>query len=129
ILDFGLARIQAEQTSKLTTGIVVGTPAYMSPEQIRGGKIDTRVDLYACGVLLFELLTGDKPFHSEKDDPIEVVNMHLKTPPPRLADKLPGVAFGELEAVVAKALAKTPADRYETAAAFAAALDAAARST
>jgi serine/threonine-protein kinase len=127
ILDFGLARLQAEQTSKLTTGIVVGTPAYMAPEQIRGNAIDTRADLYACGVLLFELLTAHKPFHSDNDDPIEVVQMHLKQPPPRLADKQPGTDFGELEAVVAKALAKAADDRYQTAGELAAALDGAVR--
>jgi serine/threonine-protein kinase len=126
ILDFGLARLQ-DETSKLTTGIVVGTPAYMAPEQIRGTAIDTRADLYACGVVLFELLTGQKPFHSEADDPMQVVQMHLKQPPPRLADKLPGVDFGELEAVVAKALAKAADDRFQTAAEFAAALEGAGR--
>jgi len=125
ILDFGLARLQQEQTTKLTSGIVVGTPAYMAPEQIRGTQIDGRCDLYACGVLLFELLTGHKPFHSERDDPMEVVSMHLKNPPPTLADKLPGVDFGELEGVVAKALQKTAADRFQTATEFVAALDAA----
>jgi serine/threonine-protein kinase len=127
ILDFGLARLQAEQTSKLTTGIVVGTPAYMSPEQIRGNAIDTRADLYAIGVLMFELLTAQKPFHSEKDDPIEVVQLHLKQPPPRLDEVLHGVQFGELEAVVAKALAKAPDERFQTAAEFSAALDGAVR--
>ena len=124
ILDFGLARLtQESQTTKLTSGIVVGTPAYMAPEQIRGTSIDSRCDLYACGVLLFELLTAHKPFHSERDDPMEVVSMHLKQPPPRLADMLPGVDFGELEAVVAKALQKKADDRYQTAAEFGAALD------
>ena len=124
ILDFGLARLTAEQqTSKLTSGIVVGTPAYMAPEQIRGTPIDSRCDLYACGVLLFELLTAHKPFHSERDDPMEVVSMHLKQPPPRLADMLPGVDFGELEAVVAKALQKPADARYQTAAEFVAALE------
>ncbi|MBL0219388.1 MAG: protein kinase [Myxococcales bacterium] len=128
ILDFGLARLtQEQQVSKLTSGIVVGTPAYMAPEQIRGVNIDFRCDLYACGVLLFELLTGHKPFHSERDDPMEVVSMHLKQPPPRLADKLPGTEFGELEAVVAKALQKAAADRFQSASEFVAALDAAER--
>ena len=124
ILDFGLARLH-DTGQNLTTGIVVGTPAYMAPEQIRGQKLDHRVDLYACGVLLFELLTGHKPFHSEKDDPIEVCKMHLSEPIPRLDAKLPGADFGELEAVVAKALAKQSNDRYATAGQFAAALDAA----
>ena len=125
ILDFGLARLQAEsQVSKLTTGIVVGTPAYMAPEQIRGTAIDARADLYAVGVLLFELLTGKKPFSSPKDDPIEVVSMHLKNPVPRLDAMLPGTDFGELENVVAHALQKAAADRFQTATEFVAALDA-----
>ncbi len=125
ILDFGLARLQAEsQVSKLTTGIVVGTPAYMAPEQIRGTAIDARADLYAVGVLLFELLTGKKPFSSPKDDPIEVVSMHLKNPVPRLDAMLPGTDFGELENVIAHALQKAAADRFQTATEFVAALDA-----
>ncbi len=129
ILDFGLARLQAEsQVSKLTTGIVVGTPAYMAPEQIRGTAIDARADLYACGVLLFELLTGKKPFSSPKDDPIEVVSMHLKNPVPRLDAMLPGTDFGELENVVARALQKSANDRFQTATEFVAALDAVHRS-
>lgn len=124
VLDFGLARLQAETTSPLTTGIVLGTPAYMAPEQIRGIAIDARADLYACGVLLMELLTGKKPFHSEKDDPIEVVSMHLKVPPPRLADLAPGVEFGGLEAIVARALAKAASDRFQSAQEFVTALEA-----
>jgi len=128
ILDFGLARLQAEKSSGLTTGIVVGTPAYMAPEQIRGTKLDARVDVYACGVLLMELLTGQKPFHSPKDDPIEVVQMHLKKPPPRLGDLAPGRDFGELEAIVARALAKNADERYQSATEFAAVLEAWGRS-
>jgi len=124
VLDFGLARLAADKAPKLTTGIVIGTPAYMAPEQIRGTEIDARADLYACGVLLMELLTGKKPFHSEKDDPIEVVSKHLKSPPPRLADLAPGIEFGELEAIVARALAKAPADRFQTAQEFVSVLEA-----
>jgi eukaryotic-like serine/threonine-protein kinase len=124
ILDFGLARLH-DSSQNLTTGVVVGTPAYMAPEQIRGTGLDPRADLYACGVLLFELLTAQKPFHSELDDPIEVCRMHLQWPIPRLDDKLPGGEFGELEAVAAKALAKDRDERYASAQEFAAALDAA----
>jgi tRNA A-37 threonylcarbamoyl transferase component Bud32 len=121
ILDFGLARLNAD-ASGLTTGIVVGTPSYMAPEQIRGTAIDGRADLYACGILMYELLTGRKPFHSEKDDPIEVCSMHLKAPVPPMSTMLPGHDFGEVEAVVQKALAKAADDRFPTAVEFAKAL-------
>ena len=94
ILDFGLAR-PANESTKLTTGIVVGTPNYMAPEQIKGGDLDGRTDLYACGVMLFELLTGKKPFTA--DDPLAVVRKHLHDPPPRLADQIPDVDLGDLE--------------------------------
>jgi serine/threonine protein kinase len=123
ILDFGLARLH-ESGQNLTSGIVVGTPAYMAPEQIRGDSLDHRADLYACGVLLFELLTGQKPYHSENDDPLEVCRMHLTASIPRLDAKLPGTEFGELETVVGKALAKRADDRYASAQEFAAAIDA-----
>ena len=120
ILDFGLAR-PASDSAKLTAGIVVGTPNYMAPEQIKGGNIDARTDLYACGVMLFELITGQKPFRA--DDPIAVVRKHLHDPPPRLADTRPGVSLGELEQVVARALAKSPDDRYASAEEMSAALE------
>ena len=121
ILDFGLARL-TETSTKLTTGIVVGTPNYMSPEQCKGLQIDGRSDLYACGVILFEMLVGRKPFVA--DDPIQVVRMHLSQPPPRLADIAPG-DYGELEAVVARALSKDPADRFASAQDMSRALEAA----
>jgi serine/threonine protein kinase len=125
ILDFGLARLQEATGTKLTTGIVVGTPNYMAPEQCKGGDIDSRTDLYACGVMLFEMLTGRKPFVA--NDPIQVVRKHLTERPPTLASAEPNVDFGELEAVVARALAKSPADRFESAVDMAKAVDAAAK--
>ncbi len=124
ILDFGLARLQEATGTKLTTGIVVGTPNYMAPEQCKGGDIDARTDLYAVGVMLFEMLTGRKPFVA--NDPIQVVRKHLTERPPTLASVLPNTDFGELEAVVAKALAKVPADRFANAVEMAQAIDAAA---
>jgi serine/threonine-protein kinase len=122
ILDFGLARL-TEGSTKLTTGIVVGTPNYMAPEQCKGGELDGRTDLYACGVMLFEMLAGRKPFVA--DDPIAVVRKHIGEPPPRLADVAPGTDFGDFEAVVAKALAKAPADRFASAQQMAEAIEAA----
>ena len=127
ILDFGLARSLDSKSARLTTGLVLGTPAYMAPEQCRDASIDARSDLYACGVMLFEMLAGRKPFVSATDDPIEIVNKHLHEPPPRLVDVAPGIEFGALEGVVARALAKDPVDRFPTAQEFAEALDDAAR--
>ncbi len=123
ILDFGLAKI-GQETSNLTAGVIVGTPSYMSPEQIRGLLLDGRADVYACGVLLFELLTGHKPFRAETPDPLATCMMHLSVPPPRLADKLPG-DFGALEDVIEHALAKERDQRFSSAMAFANALAAA----
>jgi serine/threonine-protein kinase len=117
ILDFGLARLR-DQESALTAGVVIGTPAYMAPEQCTGGLIDGGTDLYACGVLLFEMLTGDKPF--DADQAVEILRHQLHSTPPRLPP-----SFGALGDVVARALAKAPADRYGSAAEMIAALDAA----
>lgn len=121
ILDFGLARM-LEATTSVSNGVAVGTPSYMAPEQCRGDQLDFRVDIYACGVVLFEMLTGRKPFRA--DDPIKIVKKQLEDAPPRLADVTPG-DYGALEDVVARALAKAPADRYPSAVAMAEALDAA----
>ena len=123
ILDFGLARL-TEGSTKLTTGIVVGTPNYMSPEQCKGGDIDSRTDLYACGVMLFEMLTGRKPFIA--DDPIQVVRKHLMEKPPTLASVDPSTDYGDLEAVIAKSLSKSPNDRFESAVEMAKAVEVAA---
>ncbi|OJH37585.1 hypothetical protein BON30_25640 [Cystobacter ferrugineus] len=122
ILDFGLAKLR-DTVSGLTTGLAVGTPSYMAPEQIRAGEIDARTDLYAVGVLLFELLTGAKPFDSERMT--EVMRQHQEDAPPALGSIQPGAGFSqELEAVVRKAMAKRPGDRFQSAEDFAAALDA-----
>ncbi|HEY1549955.1 MAG TPA: serine/threonine-protein kinase [Kofleriaceae bacterium] len=118
ILDFGLAR-PAIETTKLTTGMVVGTPNYMAPEQIKGGALDARTDLYACGVMMFELLTGTKPFRA--DDPIAVVRKHLHDPVPKLSEGHP--ELDALEPIVTRALAKRPADRYASAEEMAAAIE------
>ncbi len=128
ILDFGLARFNKE-ASNLTSGFVLGTPNYMAPEQIKGGDFDQRIDLYACGVVLFELLTGKKPFIAPNNDPVQICMMHLNAKPPRLADVLPGTDFGALENVVAKALAKNRDERYQTAEDLSRAIGDAARPT
>ena len=112
ILDFGLARLH-EQSSGLTMGMAIGTPAYMAPEQCTGGTIDPRTDLYACGVMFYEMLTGEKPFQA--DEPLEILKLQMTATPPRLE--------GPLGDVIARALAKSAADRYPTALEMAAALE------
>jgi serine/threonine-protein kinase len=122
ILDFGLARLR-DSVTNLTLGMPVGTPSYMAPEQIRGEEVDARTDIYSTGVLLFELLTGQKPFHSERAAALML--KHQEAPVPTLGSILPGAGFSqELEAAVSKALAKKPEDRFPSATDFAAALDA-----
>jgi len=119
LLDFGLARMLGASTS-LSNDIAVGTPSYMSPEQCRGENVDVTCDIYACGIVLFEMLTGKKPLTS--DDPLETIKMQTHALPPRLADMAPG-NFGLLEEVVERALAKKPGDRYPSAVAMSEALD------
>ncbi|WP_369211549.1 Stk1 family PASTA domain-containing Ser/Thr kinase [Streptomyces flavofungini] len=103
VADFGLVR--AVDTVTNTTGTVLGTVSYMAPEQIEQGTADTRVDVYACGVVLYEMLTGAKP-HSG-DSPAQVLYQHLNedVPPPSAA--VPGLAV-ELDDLVASATARTP---------------------
>src|SRR5262245_27696524 len=119
ILDFGLARLLGASAS-LSNGVAVGTPSYMAPEQCRGEHVDARADIYACGIVLFEMLTGKKPFIA--NDPIAIVKQHLEQMPPLLAEVKPD-DYGPLEGIVARALAKSPSDRYPTAVAMAEALD------
>ncbi|HKA89261.1 MAG TPA: serine/threonine-protein kinase [Haliangiales bacterium] len=114
ILDFGLAKL-IDETGAATTGFAVGTPGYMAPEQAVGDKVDARTDVYAVGVLLFELLAGRKPYVG--GDAMETFRMHREAPIPAVPGASPA-----LDAAVARALAKRPDDRHADAAAFAAAL-------
>jgi serine/threonine protein kinase/formylglycine-generating enzyme required for sulfatase activity len=109
--DFGLARM-AEATVKITkTGVGVGTPEYMSPEQARGVEVDERSDVYSLGIMLFEMLTGRVPY--EADTPIAVVIKHLTAPLP-LPRKINPAVPEPVERVILKALAKDSADRYQS---------------
>jgi serine/threonine-protein kinase len=126
LLDFGLARIVSDQGSVMRPPgqFAVGTPGYMSPEQAMGETVDEKSDVYSTGIVLFQMLTGVKPFVAV--DPMAVLKMHVEQPPPKLADVAPpDRKFSpELEAIVAKALAKSASDRYESAMAFRDALSA-----
>lgn len=126
VVDFGLAKIkETAGTPGITMpGIVCGTPDYMAPEQGRGDPLDGRSDLYACGVILFQLLTGRLPF--ESDSPTRVVLMHMTMPLPNPAHVAPDRNIPPaLLDVTHKALEKDAADRYQTAHEFEAALKAA----
>ncbi len=125
VVDFGLAKMKAEAqgTGITSPGLVCGTPDYMAPEQGRGDPIDARSDLYACGVILFQLLTGRLPFEAES--PTQVVLMHLSAPPPNPRKIAPEREIPEvLVEITLKALAKHAKDRYQSAEEFIGALKA-----
>jgi serine/threonine-protein kinase len=112
VADFGIARA-ASSKSITETNLVLGTSAYMSPEQVRGERAEPASDLYSLGVVLYEMLTGEQPYRA--DDPIATAMRHLDEPPRHPRDANPAVPE-ELDALVAKLLAKRPEDRYASAA-------------
>ncbi|MBL8741691.1 MAG: serine/threonine protein kinase, partial [Myxococcales bacterium] len=128
VLDFGIAKILddeggerggdpraepiTQEKSMLTrVGTIVGTPAYMAPEQGRAEPVDARTDIYACGVLLYELITGRVPFTGET--PMQVVMRHVNEPARPPSDH--GPINGELERLIMRALAKYPSERQQSA--------------
>ena len=126
VLDFGIAKLvdaqpkvrvdatDSDPPPALTQmGVVVGTPQYMSPEQCRGQPLDGRSDLYTCGVLLYQLVTGQLPFNSES--PFEVAGKQAFEPPPPPSTHLPSID-PELEGIILRTLSKPPADRPQSAA-------------
>jgi serine/threonine-protein kinase len=122
LLDFGIAKLQEAEGRKSTTGDFVGTPAYMSPEQIRGENVDARSDLYSLGALLFELVTGRALYVGPT--PISIITQHGEGHLPRIADAAPQAQVSPaFEAVIRKALAKNPNDRYRDADAMRGALE------
>ena len=119
VADFGVARIE---TSELTqAGTILGTPSYMSPEQFLGQPVDGRSDIFSCGVILYQFLTGEKPFTGTVTTIMHKVLKEEPLPPSMLNVTLPPT----WDAIVKKAMAKNPAERYQTAAEFAAAIKAA----
>jgi serine/threonine protein kinase len=113
LTDFGLARISfnSEQTEP---GTIMGTPVYMSPEQVEGQAVSPRSDLYALGVLAYEMLAGEVPFKSAEDTPASIMYQQVHTPPPSLPS-----AGAALKKVMKRALAKQPDKRYALAGDFA----------
>ncbi|MFT3695161.1 MAG: serine/threonine-protein kinase [Kofleriaceae bacterium] len=126
IVDFGIVKLLGEAEAmlgggKLTrTGTVAGTPAYMAPEQALGRIVDGRADLYAIGVIAFEMLTGRLPF--EHPEPAMIMRMHVKAPPPPLDPRSPW-STPALVHLIETALAKDPTARFADAPAMIAALD------
>ena len=113
LADFGLARIADASINLTASGAIMGTPAYMSPEQGSGQEVDTRSDIYALGIILYELVTGRVPYKAET--PVAVIFKHIQDPLPS-ARKLNPELPEALELVILKALSKNPEDRYQTAA-------------
>lgn len=127
LADFGLAKLtiatdtdEDAETGDLNTspqsltqtGAIIGTPAYMSPEQSIGGTVDTRSDIYSFGCLLFELSTGKSPYQAESH--YEMLAQHLKAPVPSISDLVAGFGNVGLDRLVRKCLSKDPADRPQT---------------
>lgn len=112
LTDFGIAKVLSETVSLTQTGVMVGTPDYMSPEQIGAGTLDGRSDIYSLGVVLYQMVTGRVPFHA--DTPGAALVMHLEQPLPSAREIRPDLPTA-VEDVISKALAKRRADRYQSA--------------
>jgi predicted Ser/Thr protein kinase len=125
LMDFGIAKSIDSESHATATGSILGTPEYMSPEQVRGERVDARSDLYSLGIVVFELLTGRVPFRAET--PLAVLMKHVHEEPPwaEAAARAPisDAARGALE----RALSKEPAQRFQSAAEMAEALESIAR--
>lgn len=119
ILDFGLAKLReigTDATDREPTAptLLAGTPQYMAPEQWSSAPVDGRTDLYSTAVLLFELITGERPFKGT--DPVSYMRAHTELSPPKLRDVLPTLApMPELQAILDKGLQKKPKKRFQTA--------------
>ena len=128
LLDFGLAKFldddRGEADATLTkAGMVFGTPAYMAPEQATGERADARADVYSAGILLYELLTGKRPFNDATR--ADLMRAHLLTRPPPASETRPGLTLSTgLKVLLDRALAKEPPQRFTDATAMLAALDA-----
>jgi predicted Ser/Thr protein kinase len=122
LTDFGIAKILEGSTKLTATGGLVGTPIYMSPEQGLGEKVDGRSDIYALGIMLYEMATGRVPYQAETPMAVMIKHLNDPIPPPRrLNPALPET----VERVILRALAKQPQDRYATAGEMVRALQAA----
>lgn len=113
VLDFGLAKLRATREESLVdsvVGSIIGTPHYMSPEQITGKEVDVRSDVYSLGAVAYKLLTGSPPF--EHANPVAVLSSHLTAPPPRIAEVNPELE--SIQPILDTALAKLPEERFQS---------------
>ena len=110
ITDFGIARI--DQTARTRTGILVGSPGYMSPEQLSGKPIDGRSDVFSLGSLLYELAAGRGPFDAERPEDVVTLMSNITSRPHEPPSTVNAALPASIDAIVARALAKRPADRY-----------------
>lgn len=122
LTDFGIAKL-TESAVSATGGGSMGTPAYVSPEQAQGAKVDSRADIYGMGVMLYEMLTGKKPY--DADSPMSVAVRHITEPVPDILQDRPELPI-DVDTVIRTAMAKDKEDRYPTAADLARALSRAA---
>ncbi len=118
VLDFGIAKSldgETEGRSALTaSGAIIGTPAYMSPEQVSGKLVDGRSDIYTLGVMLYEMVTGAHPY--EATTPVEYIIHHLQDPITPASERVPGVTVApEVEQIILRCTAKSPEDRFHDA--------------
>lgn len=112
IVDFGIAKLQDSNQTTTKTGVAVGTPAYISPEAVQSKPVDVRSEVYSVGCMLYEMLTGKKPFVGNTS--IDTMMMHVEEPAPRLSDTSPSEFGEDLEEIIAKCLMKSPAERFQT---------------
>ena len=119
VMDFGIAKVVGTR-GNTRTGMQLGTPMYMSPEQIQGRNIDVRTDIYALGITLFQMLSGHVPFEEGSD--FEIMRHQVSTPPPPMVNLHP-YAPVQYQNVVTKAIEKNPDDRYRNVEEFGAALE------
>jgi serine/threonine protein kinase len=115
LTDFGIARLMGD-VSLTQAGQIVGTPAFMAPEVVQGAEADGRADVYALGVVLYRMLTGQAPFQAQT--PLALLHAHVHTPPPAPRTVVPTLPPG-VDQVLARALAKDPNARFQTAGALA----------
>jgi eukaryotic-like serine/threonine-protein kinase len=125
LLDFGIAKLVGDAAAGMTqltqTGAAVGTPSYLAPEQVFGGSLDGRADLYSTTVVLYEMISGRTPFSG---DAVAVVKQHLTADPPSIAEVAPDAAVStHLARVIERGLAKSPEDRFASAEEYLLALD------